>query len=65
MNDDRGNKIKLGEHVKVLYVDRDRGAEVWMDVGVVVAFGRTRVAVQFPARFLPQSVGPECLRVIG
>jgi hypothetical protein len=64
MKDDRDNTIAIGDTVHVLYVDRDRGAELWMHRGVVVGFGRTRVRVQFPSRALPQSVGNECLRVV-
>lgn len=64
MNDDRGNAIRTGDIVHVLYTDRDRGAELWMHQGTVVGFGRTRVRVQFPARNLPCTVGPECLRVV-
>jgi hypothetical protein len=62
--DDRGNPIEVGDTVQVLYIDRDRGAELWMHRGKVVGFGRTRVRVQFPSRAKPSSVGPECLRVI-
>ncbi|HLU31392.1 MAG TPA: hypothetical protein VK088_06490 [Acidimicrobiia bacterium] len=65
MRDHRGTVICIGDEVMVLYIDRDRGAEMWMDRGEVVGFGRTRVKVQFSARTEPQSVGPECLRVVG
>lgn len=65
MRDDRGAVICIGDEVQVLYIDRGRGAEMWMYRGEVVGFGRTRVKVQFAARTEPQSVGPECLRVVG
>lgn len=64
MNDDKGNVIEVGSTVQVLYIDQGRGAEMWMHRGEVVGFGRTRVKVQFPSRGEPQSIGPECLRVI-
>jgi hypothetical protein len=64
MNDDKGNEIREGDTVQVLYVDRDRGAELWMHRGTVVGFGRTRVKVKFPSRGEPQTVGSECLRVV-
>jgi hypothetical protein len=64
MMDDKGNAIVVGSTVQVLYVDRGRGAELWMHRGEVVGFGRTRVKVQFPSRGTPQAIGPECLRVI-
>lgn len=62
--DDKGTKIKPDDRVCVLYIDRSRGAEVWMREGVVVGIGRSRVLVKFPSRTRPQSVGHECLRVI-
>lgn len=62
MEDDRGQLLQLGDDVQVLYIDRDRGAEMWMHRGVVVGFGRTRVQVRFPSRDKPQPVGAECLR---
>ena len=64
MVDDRNNPLAVGDNVKVLYINRDRGAELWMDTGIVVGFGRTRVKVRFPSRNLPQTVGSECLRKI-
>lgn len=62
--DDRNVPIKLGDTVSVGFIDRSRGAEMWMDQGVVVGFGWTRVKVKFPSRTEPCSVGAECLRVI-
>lgn len=63
--DDRGRIIEVGDTVQVLYVDRDRGAELWMHRGEVVGFGRTRVQVRFPCRVEPyNTVGAECLRVV-
>lgn len=64
MVDDRHTPISIGDTVKVLYIDTDRGAEMWMDTGRVVGFGRTRVKIQFPSRTQPKSVGSECLRVV-
>lgn len=64
MKDNKGTVICIGDEVMVLYIDRDRGAQMWMGRGEVVGFGRTRVRVQFPERTEPQSVGPECLRVV-
>ena len=64
MTDDKGRPINLGDTVQVLFINTDRGAQVWMHRGVVVGFGRTRVQVQFPSRGKPQSVGNECLRVV-
>jgi hypothetical protein len=64
MTDDRNTPLAVGQTVKVLYVDRGRGAEMWMDRGVVVGLLRTRALVQFPSRTKPQRVGPECLRVL-
>ena len=64
MTDDKGNAIEVGSTVQVLYIDRGRGAEMWMHRGEVVGFGRTRVKVQFPSRTDPQPVGNECLRVV-
>jgi hypothetical protein len=63
VTDDRGNEIHIGDEVQVLYIDRDRGAEMWMTRGKVIGFGRTRVKIQFPAKNPPYTVGPECLRV--
>lgn len=65
MTDDRGNVLQEGDKVQVLYIDRSRGAEMWMHRGVVVGFGRTRVQVKFPSRGTPLSVGAECLRRVG
>lgn len=62
--DSRGKPLQVGQRVKVMYIDRDRGAELWMDQGMVVGFGRTRVNVRFPSRTLPQAVGNECLQVV-
>lgn len=62
--DDRGAAITEGAEVQVLYVDRTRGAELWMHRGTVVGFTRNRVAIRFPARNKPRTVGNECLRVI-
>lgn len=62
--DDKGRPLIVGQTVQVLYINRDRGAEMWMHRGMVVGFGRTRVKVHFPSRAWPQSVGPECLRVV-
>jgi hypothetical protein len=62
--DDRGRVINLGDEVVVTYINRDRGAEMWMHRGEVVGFGRTRVKVQFPSRGEPQAVGAEVLRVV-
>lgn len=62
--DTRGVTINVGDTVHVGYVDRGRGAEMWMDKGTVVGFGRTRVVVQFPSRTKPVRVGAECLRVL-
>lgn len=64
MNDDRGNAITVGDTVQVLYIDRDRGAEMWMHRGTVTGMGRTRVRISFPARCGTYAVGPECLRVV-
>lgn len=65
MNDDRGNELQVGDEVQVLYVDRDRGAELWMHRGKVVGFGRSRARVHFTERTLPfYTVGPEALRVV-
>lgn len=64
MVDDRQQPIAVGDEVAVMFIDRDRGAEMWMGRGRVVGFGRTRVQVRFPGRSNPQPVGPECLRVI-
>lgn len=64
MVDDKGRSIEVGSTVQVLYVDRGRGAELWMHRGEVVGFGRSRVKVRFPSRGNPQAVGPECLRVV-
>lgn len=64
MLDDRTATIHLGDTVQVLYVNRDRGAELFMHRGVVVGFGRTRVQIQFPSRNKVYAVGPECLRVV-
>lgn len=62
--DDKGNNITIGCTVQVLYIDRGRGAEMWMHRGEVVGFGRNRVRVQFPSRGKAQAVGAECLRVV-
>lgn len=64
MTDDRGTEIRLGDEVCVTYINRDRGAEMWMHRGTVVSFGRTRVRVKFPSRGEAQAVGNECLRVV-
>lgn len=64
VKDDRGREFQVGDEVVVLYIDRDRGAEMWMHKGHVVGFGRTRVRVKFPSRGEPQAVGGECLRVV-
>lgn len=61
--DDRNQPLAVGDAVFVVYVNRDRGAEVWMAHGVVAGFGRSRVKVQFPSRTKPQAVGAECLRI--
>jgi hypothetical protein len=65
MTDARGTTICTGDIVQVLYIDTDRGAHVWMHRGEVVGFGRTRVRLMFPSRGSVQTVGPECLRVVG
>lgn len=62
--DDRGTPIRVGDTVHVLYIDVDRGAQMWMHRGEVVGFGRTRVRVKFPSRTNAQTVGSECLRVV-
>jgi len=62
--DDRGTTINVGDTVAVLYVDRGRGAQLWMGTGRVVGFGPSRVVVQFPSRTTPQRIGAECLRVV-
>lgn len=64
MTDDKGTPIEVGNTVQVLYIDRGRGAEMFMHRGVVVGFGRTRVTIQFPSRNKHYNVGPECLRVV-
>lgn len=62
--DDKGTPFQVGDEVVLLYIDRDRGAEMWMHKGTVVGFGRTRLRVQFPSRTEPSAVGPECMRVV-
>lgn len=64
MSDDRGRALQVGDEVQVTYIDRGRGAEMWMHRGTVVGFGRTRVFVRFPSRGTPQRVGAECLRIV-
>jgi len=64
MNDDRGRAIEVGDEIAVMYINRDRGAEMWMDRGKVVGFGRTRLAVRFPSRNGISKVGPECVRIV-
>jgi hypothetical protein len=59
-----GVTINLADTVVVNYIDRGRGAEMWMDKGTVVGFNRTRVLIKFPSRTEPQAVGGECLRVV-
>ena len=62
--DSQGVTIMLGNKVHVDYIDRSRGAEMWMGTGIVVGFGRTRVKVRFPSRTQSQAVGSECLTVV-
>lgn len=64
MNDDRGREVKVGDSVAVLFINRDRGAEMWMGTGRVVGIGRTRLAIQFPSRNGISTVGSECVRIV-
>lgn len=64
MTDHHGRGLHIGDEVAVLYIDRGRGAEMWMRNGIVKGFGRTRVKVCFPSRANADgwyAIGPECL----
>jgi len=64
-NDDRGQRLDVGDTVAVVHIDRDHGAHLWMDRGTVVGFARTRVRVLFPSRTKAQAVAPTALRKVG
>lgn len=62
--DSKDRVIQVGVTVHVDYIDRGRGAEMWMDKGTVIGFAQTRVLIDFPSRVGACAVGPECLTVV-
>jgi len=62
--DEVGNVIRLGDRVKVTYIDTGRGAYMWMDEATVVGLGRTRVMLRFATHAVHCAVGSETLRVV-
>jgi len=62
--DEVGNVIRVGDRVKVTYIDTGRGAYMWMDEATVVGLGRTRVKLRFASHAVDCAVGNESLRVM-
>jgi len=62
--DEVGNVIRVGDRVKVTYIDTGRGAHLWMDEAEVVGLGRTRVKLRFATHAIDCAVGNETLKVV-
>lgn len=64
MTDDKGNVLAVGDEVRATYIDQSRGAAMWMNLGTIVRFARTRAVVKFYGATGEWAVGPECLRSV-
>jgi hypothetical protein len=65
MRDSSSRPVRLGDAVKVAHGDWSNGVSKWMveSEGRVVALGRTRVTVHFPAHERSCALAPHLLEV--
>lgn len=59
-----GAPLAVGDEVRAVAINPDRGVAMWMNLGRILRFGRTRAVVQFYGANGEWTVGTECLRKV-